>query len=173
MRRQHFCIPGAHRLTPLAIPAAHDSRMTHAPMYVFLANNRAKRTCVDNTSVFQGLTESRPWLANNGAKRTCADSTSVFQGLTDSRPWLFQGPTTHAWFMLRTRWQIFERIVKYSIGLSDMQSHWEVFKRMGKYAIAFANIQTHSQTFNHIGKYYIRCQIFHVIGKASSALTYI
>ena len=100
MRRQHFCIPGAHRLTPLAIPGTHDSRMTHAPMYAFLANNDAKRTCADNTSVFQGLTDSIPgahdsrmthapmyiFLTNNAAKRTCADNTSVFQWLTDSRP---------------------------------------------------------------------------------------
>ena len=44
MCRQHFCIPGAHRLTPLAIPGAHDSRMTHAPMYVFLADNEWCKT---------------------------------------------------------------------------------------------------------------------------------
>ena len=59
MRRQHFCIPGAHRLTPLAIPGAHDSRMTHAPgvndsrmthapMYIFLTNKQKQKS--DTTS---------------------------------------------------------------------------------------------------------------------------
>ena len=92
MRRQHFCIPGAHRLTPLAIPGTHDSRMTHAPMYVFLANNGAKRTCADNTSVFQGLTDSRPFNLKAAPKKSePATGNSLSQTVTSTSSDFFLG----------------------------------------------------------------------------------
>ena len=41
--QRHFCIPGAHGLTPLAIPGTHDSPTTHALGYIFLIKNNEKR----------------------------------------------------------------------------------------------------------------------------------
>ena len=49
--QQHFCIPAAHGLTPLATSETHDSPTTHGLGYIFLIKNGGQRTCADTAAM--------------------------------------------------------------------------------------------------------------------------